>query len=127
MVCSWYVCGVWFDLHVHGLCVAFGLTGVFTVPQVEVEEERKVPQFVLLVSLDTANRPPGGAEDGKKESPSATMPAGTGAKGKESSQGWAVQRTLDDFYTLHEKLTQVGAFVFWVTKCFSSFAVDVLW
>ena len=100
---------------------------MFTVPQVEVEEERKVPQFVLLVGLDTANRPLGGAEDGKKESPSAMMPAGTGTKGNESSQGWAVQRTLDDFYTLHEKLTQVGAFVFWVTECFSSFVVDVLW
>ena len=30
-VCSWSVCGVQFDWHVHGLLVAFGLTGVFMV------------------------------------------------------------------------------------------------
>ena len=78
-----------------------------------MEEERKVPQFVLLVSLDTADQPPGGAEGGKKELPSVTIPTMTasGLKGKESSQGWGVQRTLDDFYILHEKLTQVCCLV----------------
>ena len=77
--------------------------------QVEVEEERKVPQFVLLVSLDSADHPSGGAEGGKKGAPSVTIPTTTasGQKAKESSQGWGVQRTLDDFYTLHDRLAQV--------------------
>lgn len=79
--------------------------------QVEVEEERKVPQFVLLVSLNNGEAA-GGGDGGKKEASPVTIPTTTvtsathKARGS-SSQGWAVQRTLDDFYALHEKLTQV--------------------
>ncbi|KAK7097610.1 sorting nexin-25-like [Littorina saxatilis] len=84
---------------------------------VEVEEERKVPQFVLLVSLNNGEAA-GGGDGGKKEASPVTIPTTTvtsathKARGS-SSQGWAVQRTLDDFYALHEKLTQIGP---WLQK-----------
>ncbi|KAL8624041.1 hypothetical protein ACOMHN_041631 [Nucella lapillus] len=77
---------------------------------VEVEEERKVPQFVLLGR--------GKKREGLK-APSSSSSSPTGPKtladqrASESSQGWGVQRTLEDFYSLHDKLTQIGP---WLQK-----------
>lgn len=67
---------------------------------VEVEEERKVPHFVVLVHLD-ASAPPAPLTDNSKQRPSDVL------------QGWAIQRSLEEFYALHDKLCQIGQ---WLQK-----------
>ena len=80
--------------------------------QVEINDERKIPQFVLLVSLDlsrkSASEGERGRGEGEKGTPNVTIRETFSPKSSDITQGWAVQRNLDEFYSLHEKLTQVS-------------------
>lgn len=79
---------------------------------VEMEDDRKVPQFVLLVSLDGGDPTllaEGGREDSHSPGTAATLMQDT----TESTQGWAVSRSLEDFFALHDRLAMIGA---WLQK-----------
>uniref|UniRef100_A0A2C9KMZ0 PX domain-containing protein n=1 Tax=Biomphalaria glabrata TaxID=6526 RepID=A0A2C9KMZ0_BIOGL len=62
---------------------------IYDASIITTEEDRKTPQFVILVSLSS--------ED--EDSPHLIST---------SSEGWAISRTLEDFYTLHEKLSLIS-------------------
>ncbi|KAK0043037.1 sorting nexin-25 [Biomphalaria pfeifferi] len=63
---------------------------IYDASIITTEEDRKTPQFVILVSLSS--------ED--EDSPHLIST---------SSEGWAISRTLEDFYTLHEKLSLISS------------------
>ncbi|CAG5115635.1 unnamed protein product [Candidula unifasciata] len=56
---------------------------------IKTEDDRKIPQFVVLVSLCSEDQ---------------TIPAQVSS----SSEGWAISRTLEDFHVLHEKLAPIS-------------------
>lgn len=72
----------------------------------EVEEDHKVTHFAILVSLqehcsETSISPLLHTDGG------TAYPPTFGHGRHDSVRGWAVSRTLEDFYSLHEKLSQV--------------------
>lgn len=79
---------------------------------VEVEEDRKVPQFVLLVSLDKGDgslQSDHSKDENQSSSPHTALLQDTA----DSTRGWAVSRSIDDFYILHDKLAMIGQ---WLQK-----------
>ncbi|KAH9513960.1 sorting nexin 25 [Bulinus truncatus] len=62
---------------------------IYDASIITTEEFGKVPQFVILVSLSS--------DDESSPNQVSTF-----------SEGWAISRTLDDFYALHEKLSLIS-------------------
>ncbi|KAK7496497.1 hypothetical protein BaRGS_00012149 [Batillaria attramentaria] len=86
---------------------------VFVVnASIEIEEDRKVPQFVLLVSVDGGDAA-GQSADSKQEGLAASPHTALAQDTTDSARGWAVSRSLDDFYALHDKLAMIGQ---WLQK-----------
>lgn len=78
--------------------------------QVEVEDDRRVPHFAVLVRLKCREeRGQDEGQAGERENTSGTSPPSDrfGLGKVDSAHGWAVSRTLDDIFALHEKLVQV--------------------
>ncbi|XP_012936489.1 sorting nexin-25 [Aplysia californica] len=63
---------------------------VYDASAISTEEDKKVAQFVLLVSLSAEG------QLSPKQSSGST-------------EGWAISRTLDDFHALHEKLSPISS------------------
>ncbi|RUS75249.1 hypothetical protein EGW08_016984, partial [Elysia chlorotica] len=77
---------------------------VYDASLMVTEDDRKIPQFVLLVSLSDEETGAKGSSPQEKAGSPTTGPQLVSS----SNEGWAISRSLEDFYALHEKLAQIS-------------------
>lgn len=82
---------------------------VYDASLVVTEDDRKIPQFVLLVSLADEDTESGGLSHQESTGSPNSGPQIVSS----SNEGWAISRSLEDFYALHEKLAQISS---WLQK-----------
>ncbi|GFN79491.1 sorting nexin-25-like [Plakobranchus ocellatus] len=81
---------------------------VYDASLIVTDEDRKIPQFVLLVSLSDK-----AAENTESSQEDIGAQASASQFVSSSNEGWAISRSLEDFYALHEKLAQISS---WLQK-----------